>query len=92
MVVVLRVERAAGVYFNRKGGANAAVAAPQATMGGCLERAKVLFTYTVTACKAHLCGERGSPAVGKGYGVFAGWVCPAKRGQTPGGVWRHICL
>ena len=40
--------------------------APQLHKGLCAVNGQVLSTYTVTAREAHLCGERGSPAAGKG--------------------------
>ena len=51
----------------------AAVAAPRATRvkyrtgkWRCVTDEKLLSIYTITAREAHLCGERGSPAAGKG--------------------------
>ena len=50
--------------------------------GRCAVNGRVLSTYTVTAREAHLCGERGSPAVGKGI------VC-LRVGYTPQGGGKH---
>ena len=50
----------------------------QAVEAGLIDRLGGLGNTPVPAAVA---------AAGKGYGVFAGWVCPAKRGQMPCGIW-----
>ena len=42
---------------------------------------RVLSTYTVTAREVHLCGERGSPAVGKGVVCLRSGYAPQSGGK-----------
>ena len=51
--------------------------------GGVAESAAVgaLSIYTVTAREAHLCGERGSPAAGKGIVCLQAGYAPPSGGK-----------
>ena len=42
---------------------------------------QVMSTYTVTAGEVHLCGERGSPVVGKGAACLRGGYAPQSGGK-----------
>ena len=54
--------------------------------GGGVRGVRALSIYTVTAREAHLCGERGSPAAGKGIVCLAAQVYGSPRVYVPDGT------